>query len=359
MQHCFTFSERPKILPWSSQRLRWTSSGDFLIRKTDLVQQGICLFLEPSSGCGMYRVFLLLLVASKAQDDDFMWFRCDACSASFFKINRTLIEKQLLRRASVASYEFLEIIDEVCDTMFTKHEYGVKQHEGKKYLFGPGVSDHIPGQGFGQMGMGDYDKRLASYCKMFVEEFGEEELQKRFWEDRQVNHTEICQAECQSSASGTGAQSKTPRKPKAPRSPRSPSEKVPKESAKGKPMPKTKPAKPPKATAGPKGGRGAHNFAKDEDQRTSKAGGGNPWRAGVSSCAGNCANGVVRGEVQDQESQNLQPARRCSKCLAGRPQVTAPKTGGRDQQLSWWTCLRSSGNFQRASETSITSVLVA
>lgn len=199
----------------------------------------------------MYRVFLLLLVASKAQDDDFMWFRCDACSASFFKINRTLIEKQLLRRASVASYEFLEIIDEVCDTMFTKQEYGVKQHEGKKYLFGPGVSDHIPGQGFGQMGMGDYDKRLASYCKMFVEEFGEEELQKRFWEDRQVNHTEICQAECQSSASGTGAQSKTPRKPKVPRSPRSSAEeKVPKESAKAKPMPKTKPANLPKATTG-------------------------------------------------------------------------------------------------------------
>eukprot|EP00438_Fugacium_kawagutii_P026509 Skav230491 [mRNA] locus=scaffold2389:19577:20125:- [translate_table: standard] len=104
--------------------------------------------------------------------------------------------------------------------MFTKHEYGVKQHEGKKYLFGPGVSDHIPGLGFGQMGMGDYDKRLASYCKMFVEEYGEEELKKRFWEDRQLNHTEICKAECQSSASGTGAQSKTPRKPKsAPRTP--------------------------------------------------------------------------------------------------------------------------------------------
>eukprot|EP00913_Durusdinium_trenchii_P014109 g13243.t1 len=89
-------------------------------------------------------------------------------------MERTLVEKQLLRRASVASYEFLEIVDEVCDTMFTKEEYGVKQHEGKKYLFGPGVSDHIPGQGFGQMGMGDYDKRLASYCKMFVEEFGED-----------------------------------------------------------------------------------------------------------------------------------------------------------------------------------------
>ncbi|CAK9109361.1 Marginal zone B- and B1-cell-specific protein (Plasma cell-induced resident endoplasmic reticulum protein) (Plasma cell-induced resident ER protein) (pERp1) (Proapoptotic caspase adapter protein) [Durusdinium trenchii] len=122
----------------------------------------------------MRRFAWLLALVVRAQDDDFQWFRCDACSASFFKINRTLVEKQLLRRASVASYEFLEIVDEVCDTMFTKEEYGVKQHEGKKYLFGPGVSDHIPGQGFGQMGMGDYDKRLASYCKMFVEEFGED-----------------------------------------------------------------------------------------------------------------------------------------------------------------------------------------
>lgn len=32
--------------------------------------------------------------------------------------------------------------------------YRAVEAEGKKYLFGPGVSDHIPGQGFGQMGMG-------------------------------------------------------------------------------------------------------------------------------------------------------------------------------------------------------------
>ncbi|CAJ1350613.1 unnamed protein product [Effrenium voratum] len=161
-----------------------------------------------------YFALLLIFTVSHAQDDDFEWFRCDACSAAFFKINRTLVEKQLLRRASVASYEFLEIVDEVCETMFTKHEYGVKQHEGKKYLFGPGVTDHIPGQGFGQMGMGDYDKRMASYCKMFVEEFGEEKLQQLFWEQRQINHTQLCFEECQTSASGTGAQSKTQRRPR-------------------------------------------------------------------------------------------------------------------------------------------------
>ncbi|CAE7939789.1 NEK1 [Symbiodinium necroappetens] len=162
--------------------------------------------------------FLCLCALSvQAQDDDFEWFRCDACSASFFKINRTLVQR-FAGRTSVPSYEFLEIIDEVCDTMFTKNEFGVKQHEGKKYLFGPGIKDHIPGLGFGQMGMGDYDKRLAAFCKMFVEELGEEKLQQLYWDNRQLNHTQLCLEECLSSASGTGAQSRSPRKPRpAPR----------------------------------------------------------------------------------------------------------------------------------------------
>ncbi|CAE7819473.1 NEK1 [Symbiodinium sp. CCMP2592] len=82
--------------------------------------------------------------------------------------------------------------------------FGVKQHEGKKYLFGPGIKDHIPGLGFGQMGMGDYDKRLAAFCKMFVEELGEEKLQQLYQDNRQLNHTQLCLEECLSSASGTG-----------------------------------------------------------------------------------------------------------------------------------------------------------
>jgi len=157
--------------------------------------------------------WLLCLCALRvqAQDDDFEWFRCDACSASFFKINRTLAQR-FAGRTSVPAYEFLEIIDEVCETMFTKNEFGVKQHEGKKYLFGPGIKDHIPGLGFGQMGMGDYDKRLAAFCKMFVEELGEEKLQQLYRENRQLNHTQLCLEECLSSASGTGAQSRSPRK---------------------------------------------------------------------------------------------------------------------------------------------------
>ncbi|CAJ1392591.1 unnamed protein product [Effrenium voratum] len=95
--------------------------------------------------------------------------------AAFFKINRTLVEKQLLRRASVASYEFLE-----------SHLHWCSFYD-------------------------DYDKRMASYCKMFVEEFGEEKLQQLFWEQRQINHTQLCFEECQTSASGTGVQSQSPR----------------------------------------------------------------------------------------------------------------------------------------------------
>lgn len=64
-----------------------------------------------------------------------------------------------LARKAVPSFEFLEVLEGICEDAFTKDEYGVKQEKGKKYLFGPGVMDHIPGRGFGQMGMGDYDKR--------------------------------------------------------------------------------------------------------------------------------------------------------------------------------------------------------
>lgn len=32
------------------------------------------------------------------QDDDFEWFRCDACSATFFKVNKTLSERFGARR---------------------------------------------------------------------------------------------------------------------------------------------------------------------------------------------------------------------------------------------------------------------
>ena len=103
-------------------------------------------------------------------------------------------------------------LHEVCETMFTKNErpccnpktvtmcvsivgrqevrFGVKQHEaalflllvavlllcnlrtvsrkrpwkGKKYLFGPGIKDHIPGLGFGQMGMGVSLPPFSSLC---------------------------------------------------------------------------------------------------------------------------------------------------------------------------------------------------
>eukprot|EP00971_Amphidinium_carterae_P073287 1448968-Amphidinium_carterae.1 len=105
----------------------------------------------------------LLWFCAKGQDE-FEWFRCDACSASFFKVNKTLMERHG-HRSSLSTLEFVEILEQICsEEVFTKHEYGVKQYEGKKYLFGPGIADHIPGKGFGQMGMGDYDMRLQSYC---------------------------------------------------------------------------------------------------------------------------------------------------------------------------------------------------
>jgi len=176
----------------------------------------------------------LLALPGLAQDDDFEYFRCDACSATFFKINKTLVERHGRRAASLQSFEFIEILEETCNTAFTKEEFGVKQHEGKKYLFGPGVTDHIPDKGFGQMGMGDYDKRLTSYCRMFTEEVGEEELHRIFIRDGGINRTALCLSPCSSAASGTGALSAEPRKPKrrpppqqAPPAPRPPAPQPP------------------------------------------------------------------------------------------------------------------------------------
>merc|ERR1711879_23804 len=68
--------------------------------------------------------------------------------------------------------------------------------------------------GFGQMGMGEYDQRLSSYCRMFIEEVGEDELHRLFLQDGGINKTQVCAAECTSSASGTGAQSRKPRRKK-------------------------------------------------------------------------------------------------------------------------------------------------
>ncbi|CAE8697367.1 unnamed protein product [Polarella glacialis] len=203
---------------------------------------------------GLLAVICLCGLPASAQDDDFEFFRCDACSASFFKINRTLVERFGQRKSSIPEFEFIEILEDVCATMFTKHEYGVKQHEGKKYLFGPGVTDHIPDKGFGQMGMGDYDKRLAAYCRMFTEDVGEEKLRELFT-GNQIDHVGLCRTECKSSASGTGAQTSRPKKPKAPKPPPPPAPKAknkPKES-KAQPQvqqpPLRAPATPPVAEA--------------------------------------------------------------------------------------------------------------
>lgn len=156
---------------------------------------------------------LIMAITASAQDDTFMWFRCDACCATFFKVNKTLVEHHS-KRTSIPALEFMEIMEGVCETMFTKDEFGVKQYEGQKFLFGPGIIDHIPDKGFGQMGMGDYDSRLAAYCRMFVEEVGEEELRRRFLSTRRVDRLELCKEECKDPASGTSGRVTTDRKPR-------------------------------------------------------------------------------------------------------------------------------------------------
>jgi len=86
----------------------------------------------------------------------------------------------------------------------------------KKYLFGPGITDHIPDQGFGQMGMGDYHKRIQAYCRMFIEDVTEDELHRLFVSDGGIDKAALCKQECISPASGTsGAPSEDAAKKRA------------------------------------------------------------------------------------------------------------------------------------------------
>merc|ERR1712151_715434 len=91
------------------------------------------------------------------------------------------------------------------------------------------------------MGMGDYDKRLAAYCRMFVEDVGEEELISKFQRDGSLNNTELCRAPCSSPASGASGDPDKQRRPR-PR-PRRPTPPTPPPVP---PRPKTmKPPPPP------------------------------------------------------------------------------------------------------------------
>merc|ERR1719162_1676509 len=124
-----------------------------------------------------------LLIIGARGNHPFEFFRCDACHASFFQINAKLQEMKEHRTTDLRLTipEWVNLVDEVCDSeAFSKHNFGVKQYEEKSYLFGPGVPDHLgPDKGFGQMGMGDYDLKLAGFCRLFVEEVGEEALRDR------------------------------------------------------------------------------------------------------------------------------------------------------------------------------------
>ena len=88
-----------------------------------------------------------LLVALTDANDTFEYFRCDACHASFFQINKRLQDMKALRAPSPLTLSvpaWFSLFEEVCDSEdFSKRSYGVKQYEGKSYLFGPGVPDHL------------------------------------------------------------------------------------------------------------------------------------------------------------------------------------------------------------------------
>ncbi|CAD7956252.1 unnamed protein product [Amoebophrya sp. A25] len=155
-------------------------------------------------------VCLLVCCGTTHAEDKFEWFRCDSCRATFHQIDKKVSDLTPSRRRNFKSYEFLELVEDVCEK-FDKRTYGVKQYEGKYYLFGPGIIDHLgDDKGFGQMGMGDYDQRMQSYCHMFAEKVGEDKLMSMAGigqhaeaaSSKGIDVQELCNVECASSMSG-------------------------------------------------------------------------------------------------------------------------------------------------------------
>ena len=127
-----------------------------------------------ATGAAAVAVVAQLPAGVHANADAFEWFRCDSCRATLHQVEMKFnaIGPALHDKKKYPAYQVLELLEEVCEDkeVFSKRQYGVKEHEGKKYLFGPGVKDHLrENEGFGQMGMGDYDERLRSFCHMFIE----------------------------------------------------------------------------------------------------------------------------------------------------------------------------------------------
>lgn len=150
------------------------------------------------------QIALGLLFTLCAGESEFRYFRCDACSATMHQMRELLKEKTKRRKKPFGAVELALLAEELCTVKtFDKRKYGVKEVGTDAYLFGPGVPSHVPKDvGFGQMGMGDYDHRLASFCRLFVEQFREEELYELFKKDQLLPQT-VCARECLSDSSGS------------------------------------------------------------------------------------------------------------------------------------------------------------
>ncbi|CAD7968410.1 unnamed protein product [Amoebophrya sp. A120] len=167
----------------------------------------IGVFISATTQMQIYLLLLAttftLLRQATATLDKFEWFRCDACRATFHQLQKQIANVTSIRpNVPLKDYEFLDLLEEkVCsEKSFDKRTYGVKQYEEKYYLFGPGIIDHLgDDKGFGQMGMGDYDQRLISYCQMFTEKVGEEKLMQMGTE---IDKEKLCEEECKTSMSG-------------------------------------------------------------------------------------------------------------------------------------------------------------
>lgn len=148
--------------------------------------------------------YMLALFSLVSSESEFRFFRCDACSATIHNLKEFLTEKTKHRKKPLSAVDLALLSDQLCTTeTFDKRKYGVKEVGHDAYLFGPGVPSHVPKDvGFGQMGMGDYDHRLASFCRLFLDQFGEDALYGLF-KRTELQPDFVCSQECWTDSSGS------------------------------------------------------------------------------------------------------------------------------------------------------------
>jgi len=152
-------------------------------------------------------------------------YRCDACKAVMFQLDKALRAKHFGSRR-LKQWEYTDLFDEACHKGGFKG-YGVKMVNGINELSGPGIEKEDPLTkhiGTMQFNSESWSERLAGLCRSFVyEKIGEDETYDMFYSDfvaekgsSQGGITEaLCFSELRQCGSGSDGESSKPAKASA------------------------------------------------------------------------------------------------------------------------------------------------